>query len=468
MKFYIDKIDALKELEHSIHRFCINNEDIIWHIDSLVETRIDNLKKLESYFQSQLQIAEENKREATANLYSCESDSYEDEDGNSHGYDCSSFMEVVNDCRKKIEKAEENYSIYKRELQSVESSIFEYHPSKNRFKATLESENDVARDSLTQIINGAEDYVSVSLPNSNSNFPGLGLTEAVAKIDPTMIIAATVGVAEIIVVSMFSFFGLGGSLFSVSNKSKKGLVTTTFTENGTEHICSELKIEKRETGNIGKIVSVNIPPSLQSEKIGKHLINNMEATCRANGCKEISGWANSANVDFYQGLNYQTRNDIKGSGAEVFKPLDSKYSSTQNNAKLAFEDANELSFKNNTGKQEVNPLHIISPDEINEEKFWKQHDKDGLERYIDQIEKYDKCKQLLKNGNTIEEIRKSDFKMAIAYDNFVSKGDTIRLLKNGDYYKINGSGRHRVAAAQIYFLRTGRAIPIEAEITENR
>ena len=267
---------------------------------------------------------------------------------------------------------------------------------------------------------------------------------------------------------MFSFLGLGSSLFSVSNKSKKGLVTTTYTENGTEHICSELKIEKRETGNIGKIVSVNIPSSLQNEKVGKHLINNMEATCRANDCKEISGWANTANVGFYQGLNYQTRNEIKETGAEVFKPLETNFFSSQQKAKAAFENLDNASFikSNNIGKQEVNPLNVISPDEMNDEKFWQQHG-ENQNRYFDLIEKYDKCNQELQNGKTIDQIRKEDMWVANAYDVFHGS-EPIRLLKSGDYYRIDSNGRHRVAAAQMYYMLTGKIIPIMAVVFEKK
>jgi len=283
-----------------------------------------------------------------------------------------------------------------------------------------------------------------------------------------MVIAAAVGVAEILIMSVFAFLGASGNSYSISNKNSNGLITSTLLTEGKEYICSELKIDKKESVNSGKIVSVNIPQNLQNEKIGKHLIINMESTCRANDCKEISGWATSNNIKFYQGLGYQTRNEIKESGAEIFKPLESDFSDTQQKAHNAFENISDATFINskNFGKLHVNPLHVISPAEINEEKFWKQHDRDGMERYIDQIEKYEKCKELISKGGTLDEIRKSDFKLVIAYENFVSKGDTIRLQKNGDYYKIDGGGRHRVAAAQIYFLRTGKIVPIEAEVKE--
>ena len=236
--------------------------------------------------------------------------------------------------------------------------------------------------------------------------------------------------------------------------------------NATFFIASELKIEKNKTGNYGKIVSVNIPPSLQKEKIGRHLINNMEASCRANDCKEISGWANSTNVGFYQGLNYLTRNEIKETGAEVFKPLESNFSSSQQKAKAAFGNLDNVDFIKNKklGKQKVNPLCIISPDEMKDEKFWQQHG-ENQNRYVDLIEKYDQCNQELHSGKTLDQIRKDNMWVANAYDVFHGS-EPIKLLKSGEYYRIDSNGRHRVAAAQMYYMQTGKTIPLMAEVIE--
>jgi N-acetylglutamate synthase-like GNAT family acetyltransferase len=413
-----------------------------------------------------IESAQDDLNSANSSLSSCEANTYEDEEGNTNYPDCDSEIEEVRYCRKRLALAEHNYNSFKREIRNLEISIAEYQSPKVKYRTLIQFEKEAATSSLKQLINGAEDYLSISSPLNDSLLNGLGLAEAVAKIDPTMILAATVGVAEIIVMSMFSFLGLGGSLFSVSNKNKKGLVTTTYTENGTEHICSELKIEKRETDNLGKIVSVNIPSSIQNEKVGKHLVKNMEAICRANDCREISGWANSSNVGFYQGLNYQTRNEIKETGAEVFKPLEPNFFSSQRKAKATFENLDNASFmkSNYVGKQEVNPLNVISPDEMNDEKFWQQHGEDQ-NRYFDLIEKYGKCNQELQNGKTIDQIRKEDMWVANAYDVFHGS-EPIRLLKSGNYYRIDSNGRHRVAAAQMYYLQTGRIVPIIADILE--
>lgn len=461
---YIRDIASLEQLRIAIARFCEESENQLQAIDSKLQSRIGNLKSLESQFQRMIESAQDDLRSANNSLYSCESNTYEDEDGNTVYPDCDYERDEVIESRKRLELAEHNYHSFKREIRNLEISIAEYQNPKIKYRTLIQFEKEAATSSLKQLINGAEDYLSISSLLGDGNLSGLGLTDAIAKIDPTMVVAAGVGIAEIMIMSVFSFLGLGGKQIRVSNANKKGMIITTFSENGTDHICSELKIDNKEIGNFGKIVSVNIPYSLQNEKIGKHLISNMEAICRANDCKEISGWANSVNVGFYRGLNYQTRNEIKESGAVVFKPLEGDFYSSQQNAKAAFENLNDADFIKNRGlgKQQINPLNVISPNEMYDENFWGQHG-ENQSRYVDLIEKYEQCTHELQNGQTLDQIRKENMWVANAYDVF-HRSEPIRLLKSGDYYSIDSNGRHRVAAAQMYYLQTGKTISLSAEV----
>lgn len=465
---YIRDITSLEELRIAIARFCEESENQLLAIDSKLQTRIGNLKSLESQFQRLIESAQDDLRNANSALSSCEGNTYEDEEGNKEYPDCDSEQDEVINCRKRLELAEHNYNSFRREIRNIEIAIAEYQSPKVKYRTLIQFEKEAGTSSLKQLINGAEDYLSVSSPLNNGLGNDLGLTEAVAKVDPTMILAATVGVAEIIFMSVFSFFGLGGSLFSVSNQKKNGLITTTYLENGSEHTCSELKIENKDSANYGKIVSVNIPPSLQNEKVGKYLVQNMEANCRANDCKEIYGWANEANTPFYRGLGYEARNEVKETGAEVFKPLNSSFSSIQQNAKSAFSNLNNTTFigANNLGRKEINPLRVIAPDEVSDEKFWSQHGLDQA-KYIDLIDKYQKCKDELKNGKSLDEIRKEDMWIANAHDVFHGS-EPIRLLKSGDYYQIESNGRHRIAAAQAYYLQTGKTVDLPADVFEKK
>ncbi|HMP22465.1 MAG TPA: hypothetical protein PKC39_16025 [Ferruginibacter sp.] len=465
---FIRDIASLEDLRVAIARFCEDSENQLQIIDSKLQSRIGNLKSLESQFQQMIESAQDDLRNANRALSSCEADTYEDENGNTEYPDCDYEQEEVFECRKRLELAEHNYNSFRREIRNLEIAIAEYQNPKVKYRTIIQFEKDAATSCLKQLINGAEDYLSVSSQLNNELTHGLGLTEAVVKVDQTMILAATVGVAEIIFMSIFSFKGLGGSLFSVSNKKKNGLVTTTYTENGSEHTCSELKIESKDSVNYGKIVSVNIPPSLQNEKVGKYLVQNMEANCRANDCKEIYGWSNEANIPFFKGLDYDTRYEVKESGSEVFKPLNSSFSLIQQNAKDSFKNLSNTDFigANNLGRKEINPLNVISPDESSDEKFWNQH---GLDKskYIDLIDKYQKCKDELQRGKSLDDIRKEDMWVANAHDVFHGS-EPIRLLKSGDYYQIDSNGRHRIAAAQAYYLQTGKTVDLPADVFEKK
>jgi hypothetical protein len=465
---YIRDIESLEQLRIAIARFCEESENQLQAIDSKLQTRIGNLKSLESQFQRMVEIAQNDLRVANNSLSFCESNTYEDEDGNTVYPDCDNEREGVITCRRSLDLVEHNYNSFKREIRNLEISIAEYQNPKIKYKTLIQFEKEAATSSLKQLINGAEDYLSVTSQPMNPISDGLTLTEGVAKIDPTMIIAASIGVAEILMMSVFTFLGLGGKLFSVTNKSKNGVITTTYKDNVKEYTCSELKIEKNTSGNFGKIVSINVPLALQSERIGKNLINNLEAICRANDCKEISGWASSNNKDFYKELGYQTRNEIKENGTEVFKPLESVFGVSQQRARDIFENSENSDFIGSKyiGKQQINPLNIISPEVMNDEKFWQQHG-ENQNRYFELVEKYEKCNKLLEDGKTLDEIRKEDSWVANAYDVFHGS-EPIRLIKFGNYYRIDGNGRHRVAAAQMYYLHTGKSIPLFADVFEKK
>ena len=46
--------------------------------------------------------------------------------------------------------------------------------------------------------------------------------------------------------------------------------------------------------------------------------------------------------------------------------------------------------------------------------------------------------------------------------------EPIRLLKLGDYYQIDSNGRHRIAAAQAYYLQTGIAVDLPVDVFEKK
>jgi N-acetylglutamate synthase-like GNAT family acetyltransferase len=463
---FIRDIASLEQLRVAIARFCESCGNLS-DIDTMLQTRISSLQNLESKFKREIANAQDDLRSAKSALWSCEADTSEDDEGNTIYPDCGSEQEEVADCQKQLREAGRKYQIYKQQVRNIEKAVAEYQNPKLKFRNLLQFEKEAAVGSLKQLINGAEDYLSISTPNIGlvaGNDSGFG--ETTGKIDPAKtIIAATVGAAEIMLLPIFSFLGLGGKKYNISNAASNGVITSSVAHENENNVCSKLHIENKNGSNYASILSVSIPPSMHQDGIGKHLIHNMESISRANGCKEIASWANSTNVGFYKNLGYQVRNEIKNAGAEVFKTIDSIFLENQEKAKVAFENIGNADFikSNDLGRQLVNPLNIIAPVEAGDNKFWSQHGED-LERYLNLIEQYDKCNQLLQNGKTIDEIRKHDSWIANAHDVFTGN-EPVKLQKVGGYYRIDG-GRHRVAAAQIYFMRTGKVIPIIASIME--
>lgn len=463
---YIKDTASLKNLRIAIGRYCEESENQLRAVDSKLESRLTNLKYREAELQREVEYAEDDLRDAKRTLSRCEANTYEDENGNTEHPDCSFERENVIECRERLRRATHNYDVFKREIRKLEGAIEEYKRRKFKYKKVIQFEKEAATSSLRQLIDGAEDYRSVSSPISENNSTGMSLAKAAARVDPTMILASAAGVVDIIVMSAFYFLSLGDSLFKVSNSKKNGIITTTYKENEKEYICSELKIETKDSAKYGKIVRVNIPPILRDKKIGKHLIQNMEANCRANDCYEIYGWANKTNISFYKELGYKTRNQTKESGGEVYKPLNSNFSAIQEKAKDEFEELTPSSFLggNDKGEQTINPLKVIPPEEINDEGFWEHH-KNNKASYIELIENYDKCQKELKNGKSIDDLKREDKELADAY-NIFHHSHQIQLYKSGDYYKVNSDGRHRIAATHAHYLRTGKVVNLPANIYE--
>lgn len=461
---YIRDIASLERLRVAIARFCDSCGDLS-EIDSTLQTRINNLKSLESKFKYKIESAKDDLRSAQSALRSCEANTHEDSEGKTVDPDCDFERVEMGDCRERLEIAEDKFQDYKLEIQCLEKAVAEYQIQKLKFRNLLQFKKEAAAGCLTQLVSGAEDYLSVATPHSYSaTLNDTAATKATTNTNQALSLGiATAGAADLTLLSLFTFAGLSGKKYNVSNVASNGIVTSSLSQDIEHGVCTKLKIENKNEISQAKILSVSIPLSLHQEGIGSHLTNNLEAICRANDCKEIATWTNSANADFYKKMGYQVRSEIKGTGAEVFKVLDSTFLEQQKKAKASFENIVNDGFIKNSGMQFVNPLNIITPEDVTDKEFWSQHNED-LERYVNLIEQYCNCTQLLGSGMTLDEIRKQDYWLANAHDIFTGS-EPIQLQKIGEYFKIVG-GRHRVAAAQIYFMRTGKTVPIIASIFE--
>jgi len=463
----IRSLESLEQLRVAIISFCEKNDWELYAIDSKIQTRLNALVTLETRFLRAVEAAKDNLRQAIRDLNSCRADSYVDENGNRHEPDCSSEQGEVYKCEQELAKAERNYSIFKSEVSKVKKSIDEHKNKQVRYRTIIRCEKEEAPNCLRQLINGAEDYISVLLSGSVFDVNGPGDNEP-KGVPASQAAKVPAGMQELFFLKEFSFTNPEGAVFSFINRKEGSHIITLYSGNGSEYVCSELIIECKGTDRHGKILSISIPQSLQHEKAGKYLVHNMEINSRANDCKSIYGWANESNIQFYGALGYQSRNEIKGAGCEIYKLLDSIFFTLQQMAKNVFNELADTDYLEviKLGMEEINPLNIISPVECNDENFWEQHGLNQV-KYINLIESYEKCREELKKEKTLDEIRLQEESIASAYDIFHG-AEAICLLRYNGYYQMYGKGRHWVAAAQLYYLRTGKIINLPAGIFEKK
>lgn len=454
---FIRDIESLEQLRVAIIRFYEENQLQINAIDSKIESKLNLLKSNESRLISSIQIAEDNLHRAKSDLQFCESDTYEDDEGNTVYPNCDYEENEVINCRNELAIANNNYNIFKSSIRNLEQNIANYQKPKFQYKDKLNFTKEQASHSLSQLINGAEDYLSVNLQTetSSSNLFSENRNELKSVLDTLVL-----GVPKLILEGFYSFFSLLGNSYSFSNLIKKDIVDTVFRHNNENYNCSKLKIK----GQVGTILNIDIPSPIRGESVGKNILENVELICRTNGCKEINTWSSIENIEFYQKQGFAIRDKTENAGADVYKELDDNYDFLQKEAGKTFESSSSYIEVERNDSIEVNPLLIVSPESFENTKFWKQRGSDGSpEKYIELLHLYTKGKTYISEGKTSDEIFSLNDKVHNAISVF--QNQPIRLIKKGNYYQVD-QGRHRVMAAQYHFKKTGQIIPLTADVIE--
>lgn len=315
----IRDLSSLEQLQFAIISLCDATESSLKAIDSKISYRHENLKKKKWKLESEIEKAHKHLRKSKEKLRYCESRINDDEKDSRIYPDCSSEKYDVHYAEKMLNEANENYDTWKQEVRKVETAISKYDVAKLKFTKRISYEREMGVRALRRLINGAEDYLSTSYTGSLSDSKLTSISDMISKIDPTGIFTASVMFTEIIVEAFFSFCTLGGSIFNIKNKKDKNSVFSCLDEN--QDCYSKISFEEIGGRKYVKIDSIFIPENLIGEKIGIHLLENIEAIARLNKCDEISTWAELPNVPFYKNQGYEIRDEVAMVGAEVFKKL---------------------------------------------------------------------------------------------------------------------------------------------------
>ena len=164
MQTFITEIDILRDLKNTLERYCSNGSDILWSIDSNIQSKLDELKSYESYFSSKVREAESELNNAETALSDCESQyADDDEDGTGDSPDCSIFESEVSDCKRRLEEAHQRLQAFQQQIQRLEDEVDRYQNAKFRFQSSLQYHKDSTSTRLLAIISRLEAYVSYTL-----------------------------------------------------------------------------------------------------------------------------------------------------------------------------------------------------------------------------------------------------------------------------------------------------------------
>ncbi|MXV14814.1 hypothetical protein [Hufsiella ginkgonis] len=319
---YIRSIPSLRQLSSAIAQFCADNDYCLSAIDQHIQQKISHMEEMGDTIRKRVQHAQAELSMAESALDSCQSQRTRDSNGNEVRPDCSKQIAELQRCRRVYQEAQDKYQRYECEIGKVRQNIATYQVAHSAFKGRLVSLRIGATSSMSQLINGAENYRAVQ---TQGVAPAFSASEKQVPLSGFGAVNGSYGSRPggdvKIDQEWFECRGTNGVLIKLRNYLSAGVIRSMMKVNGGDFTCSELRIVRKGGKNMGQILKINIPDELKGEEVGKHFLSNMEDISRANQCDEINVWASLANLDFYRNLGYKERNERFMTGGEVFKNL---------------------------------------------------------------------------------------------------------------------------------------------------
>jgi len=464
-KAFIRNIDSLQQFKTSLSRYHGNINASLISLDIKLDAIKSNFESDKIYFERKIDEAKYEVANAKRMYNSC-LEAKRNDDSESSNYNCDYELQNLLSAKNKLNNAIAKYEEFKSLLREFETSIKEYNAKKKKFSFFLEKNNEAGIHSISQLINGADDYISIVTPAQfSSSFTDYANTPTDSEDSPSNLLIALLKIhVDFTKLSIDSiFFFLNEALFGIklNNQVHKNYIRTFIEHQGTNELISEVVFDK----NLKAIINnIRIPDSLLDKKIGKYIIENIELNCRSLNCKEIKVWSSKENVNFFNQFDFKLKDNQNNDGGYMIKTLNNNYEYLQDKIKANFQNLNSKKIIKEFFKEEVNPLLILTPEDFDDQNFWKQRGADmSVDKYVELLADYYKVVNLINSGHSLDEILKIDDKAHNAYHIF--KNQPVILNKLNGFYQVE-QGRHRVMAAQDYFIKTGKIIPLPAKIIE--
>lgn len=378
--------------------------------------------------------------------------------------DCTWERERVDDARRALSDAQRRHDECRALLRSAQDIQEAWQSSERALSMQLAERIPQAIHALRQLIDGADDYLAIAAaPASVAAAGAAGLDVGAAPLMAAVAIQKPFPPLTVELLASRSLRGTSGQSYGLKNEVRGREVVARLTGPWGERECSRLTLDGGEDGLVATIASVNLPSEVAQEKLGAAVIQNLETVARAADCKRIAVWASGANADFFRRLGYSPDGSGAQDGAEWSRDLSSTFAARQ------FEHARAFAALAATGRTESNepvqlsPLDVLVPEDISQPGFWRRKNLD-VDDYVELIGHWRNFSQRRTSGETEDSIRSTDWKAANAKDIFLGS-EPIQIVRCGAHFAVV-NGMHRVAAAQLHYLRTGEVVTLPATVVE--
>lgn len=219
----IRDIHYLELLQGSIFHFCGDMDNRFISIKHKLEERVLDIENKRNYFESLVEKTGSQLRYSEQKLQECESSVYTDKEGNVHYPNCSHEREEVGRFEMALRVAEDYLYSYEGLIKKLNASIDEYYNKERAFKTLNEFLRGNATYSLRQLINGLEDYISLSVNESGKTTNNFS-----EKISDSILFTSSGAGLATIFQSLVLFVGDSGKKFSLLNRINNNLISSFF------------------------------------------------------------------------------------------------------------------------------------------------------------------------------------------------------------------------------------------------
>lgn len=355
----------------------------------------------------------------------------------------------------------ERLKVLRSGISRFESVVLDYHAHSRQFEGKLADHVQYTLPSLVRLLAGAQDYMDVGAPGwrdtTHSGFDTLRATASTIGLEYGAL--EQVAAVKAFLENAAASSATGACPRFSTELSRRDVLVSDPTDG--ELICTiRISSGSSRVARVGKIAR-SYTNSTRAEVLPV-LMDHVEAIARASDCESVALWASTEDHAALRARGYVgSTADGDGSG-EFTKLLDAGFAAHQSAARIQFQQRTAwTAAADAAGFHTIDPLRILVPEGASQVDFWRQHN-GSPKGYIDLVRNCYLYQTMLDAGDTHEQIHSTSPAVANAHAVFTGS-EPVRLVKAGDYYRVEG-GRHRVAAAQLNFLMTGERVNLKTQV----